>query len=144
MPADDRKDVSSKHEGLVFCKVRPLGRNEKMGCNMALTAFRFPFGQNVDERRFSRLTRLLEVIQVDIEKEVAALRPCMERVTDCAAFALEAMENGESPECMSAKIDTLEQNLAIIRGRQALLEQETSFVDAARAALPRVLSPHGS
>ncbi|MDF3218211.1 MULTISPECIES: hypothetical protein [Mesorhizobium] len=111
---------------------------------MPLTAFRFPFGQNVDQRRFGRLTRLLEVIQMDIEKEIAALRPCVERVTDCAAFALEAMENGESPERMSAQIGTLEQNLAIIRGRQALLEQQTSFVDAARAALPRVLPPHGS
>lgn len=109
---------------------------------MPLTAFRFPFGQEVDERRFGRLTRLLEVIQVDIEKEVAALRPSMERVTDCAAFALEAMENGESPERLSAQIDTLEQNLALSRGRQALLEQQTSFVDAARTALPRILRPH--
>ncbi|MER8752163.1 hypothetical protein NKH57_23335 [Mesorhizobium sp. M1050] len=88
---------------------------------MPLTAFRFPFGQDLVERRFGRLPRLLEGIQVDIEKEVAALRPSLERMTDCAAFTLEAMENDESPERMSAQINTLEQNLALSRRRQALL-----------------------
>jgi hypothetical protein len=108
---------------------------------MLLTAFRLPFG-DVDERRFGRLTRLLGGIQVDIEKEAAALRPSMERLTGCSAFALEAMENGESSERMSAQIDTLEQNLALSRGRQTLLEQQASFVDATRAALPRILESH--
>ena len=109
---------------------------------MPLTAFRFPFREDVDERRFGRLARLLEVIQVEIEREAAALRPSVERMTDCAAFALEAMENGESPERISARIDVLARNLALNRGRQALLEQQMSFVDRTRAGLPRVLPSH--
>ncbi|RVA29635.1 hypothetical protein EN933_34475 [Mesorhizobium sp. M7A.F.Ca.US.001.01.1.1] len=109
---------------------------------MPLTAFRFPFREDVDERRFRRLARLLKVIQVDIERESAALLPSVERVTDCAAFAMEAMENGESPERMSARIDTLARNLALNRGRQVLLEQQMSFVDRTRAGLPRILPSH--
>lgn len=64
MPADGRKDVSSWHGGLVFWKVRPArALTRKVGCNMPLTAFRFPFREDVDERRFRRLARLLKVIQ---------------------------------------------------------------------------------
>ncbi|PZV40382.1 hypothetical protein B5V02_00975 [Mesorhizobium kowhaii] len=79
---------------------------------------------------------------MEIETESAALRPSVERMTDCAAFALEAMENGESPERMSARIDALARNLALSRGRQVLLEQQMSFVDRTRAGLPCILPSH--
>jgi hypothetical protein len=74
---------------------------------MPLTALRFAFQENVDERRFGRLARLLTVIQLEIERESAELRPSVERMTDCAAFSSEAMENGEVPQHMSARIDAL-------------------------------------
>jgi hypothetical protein len=71
------------------------GADERVGCQMPLTGLRFPFRENVDERRFCcRLTRLLEVIQVEIARESADLRLSVERMADCAAFSLEALENG--------------------------------------------------
>jgi hypothetical protein len=109
---------------------------------MPLTALRFPFRETIDERRFGRLARLLTVIQVEIERESAELRPSAERMTDCAAFSLEAMENGESPERMSARIDTLARNLAFNRGRQVSLEQQMSFLDRTRAGLLRIVPSH--
>lgn len=106
---------------------------------MPLTAFRLTFRENVDERRFGRLARLLTVIQMEIERESAELRPSVERITDCAAFSSEAMENGEGPERMSARIDILARNLALNRGRQLSLEQQMSFVDRTRAGLLRIV-----
>jgi hypothetical protein len=116
----------------------------RVGCKMPLTAFRFSFREDVDERRFGRLARLLTVIQVEIERESAELRPSVERMTDCAAFSSEAMENGEGPERMSARIDTLARNLALNRGRQVSLEQQMSFVDGTREGLLRIVPSHGA
>ena len=111
---------------------------------MPLTAFRFSFREDVDERRFGRLARLLTVIQVEIERESAELRPSVERMTDCAAFSSEALENGEGPERMSARIDTLARNLALNHERQVSLEQQMSFVDRTRAGLLRIVPSHGA
>ncbi|MGX5851095.1 hypothetical protein ACWGTO_28935 [Mesorhizobium sp. PL10] len=111
---------------------------------MPLAALRFAFQENVDERRFGRLARLLTVIQLEIEKESAELRPSVERMTDCAAFSSEAMENGEVPEHMSARIDALARKLALNRGRQVSLEQQMSFVDRTRKGLLRILPSHGA
>ena len=116
----------------------------RVGCKMPLTASGFPFRENVDERRFGRLARLLTVIQMEIERESAELRPSVERITDCAAFSSEAMENGEGPERLSARIDTLARNLALNRGRQLSLEQQMSFVDRTRAGLLRIVPSHGA
>lgn len=111
---------------------------------MPLTALRFPFRENVDERRFGRLARLLWAIQEEIDRESAELRPSVEGMTDCAAFSLEAMENGESPERMSARLDTLAHNLAIKRGRQVSLEQQMSFVDRTKAELLHIVPSRGA
>ena len=131
--------------GLYSGKVRPRrALATRVGCKMPLTALRFAFQENVDERRFGRLARLLTVIQLEIERESAELRPSVERMTDCAAFSSEAMENGEVPDHMSARIDALARNLALNRGRQVSLEQQMSFVDRTKEGLLRILPSHGA
>jgi hypothetical protein len=145
MPADGRKDVSSKHGGLVFWEgASRSGAGDRVGCKMPLTALRFAFQENVDERRFGRLAHLLTVIQLEIERESADLGPFAERMTDCAAFSSEAMENGEVPEHMSARIDALARKLVLNRERQVSLEQQMSFVDRTRKGLLRILPSHGA
>ena len=60
----------------------------------------------------------------------------------CAAFSLQAMENGEDPERLSAKIDALARNLATNRARQASLEEQMCMVDGVRAGLSHILPSH--
>ena len=112
-----------------------------VGCVMPLT-FRFPFHNNVDERRFRRLARILDGLQAEIEREAEQLRPTRTRMIDCAAFCLEAAENGEKTESMSANLNILTQDLAANRARQLLLEQQISFLVRIRAGLPRILRSH--
>lgn len=112
--------------------------HDKGGLQMPLIAFR----ENVDERRFRRLARLLQGIQTDMERESAELRRSAERMTESAAFSLAAMENGDNPERMAAKIDTLTRNLAMNRMRQVSLQQQLSILDRTRARLSRILPSH--
>ena len=109
---------------------------------MPFTAFSFSSREAVDERRFGRLICLLQGIQVEIERESTQLHPFGKAMTDCAAFSLEAMENGENPESMSAKIDTLTRSLMFNRSRQVSLEQQMSFLNRTRAELQRILPSH--
>ncbi|TPI81957.1 hypothetical protein [Mesorhizobium sp. B2-8-9] len=106
---------------------------------MPLTSFAFPFRKNVDHRRFRSLARAFDGIQPQIEKESEQLRRARKRMTDCAAFSLEAIENGEKSECMAATLESLEQALAANRERQLVLEQQMSFLTRTRADLPSVL-----
>lgn len=98
--------------------------------------------QTIDKRRFGRLPRLLEGIRAEIECESTELRLSEDRMEQCAAFSLEAMENGEDAKHLSAKIDALTRNLATDRGRHVSLEQQMSIVDSARAGLSRLLPSH--
>lgn len=86
-------------------------------------------------RRFERLRRLLDQIGYDIGAERNALGDRYQSVTASAAFAFEAMENGEDPQRMSARIDAL--TASIIRCTQRLdaLEHEGDFIDATRRRL---------
>jgi hypothetical protein len=110
-----------------------------MGRKMPRTAFRFSIRDDTDNRRFGPLVRLLERIRGEITKEAAELRQSGAKMTDCAAFSFEAMENGEAPESMSEKIDVLTRNLALNRGRQASLAVQMAFIDKTRAALASIL-----
>lgn len=101
-----------------------------------MTFLNLVFWKNVDDRRFRGLARALDSIQPEIEKESQQLRQARKRMVDCAAFSLEAMENGEQTEHISAKLDTLAQDLAANRARQLLLEQQMSFLGRTRAGLP--------
>ncbi|WP_394886082.1 hypothetical protein ACG873_00770 (plasmid) [Mesorhizobium sp. AaZ16] len=109
---------------------------------MPLTAFRILFRKDTDAMRFGPLARLLDAIQGEISTESAELRSSGERMTDCAAFSFEAMENGENPGRMSSKIDNLSRQLAFNRGRQALLERQMSFLERTRAELARIFHSH--
>ena len=94
------------------------------GCTMPLTSLRSPFQKNVDDRRFRGLARALDGMM------------------DCAAFSLEAMENGEKRERISAKLDILAKDLAANRARQLLLEYQMSFLTRIRSGLPRLPRSH--
>ncbi|MBZ9991988.1 hypothetical protein LB572_33340 [Mesorhizobium sp. BH1-1-5] len=109
---------------------------------MPLTSFRLAFRKSVDDKRFRGLARALDGIQPEIDKESEQLRRARKRMMDCAAFSLEAMENGERSERMSAKLDTLAQELAANRARQLLLEHQISFLGRIRAGLPNFLGSH--
>lgn len=63
-------------------------------------------------------------------------------MTDCAAFSLEATENGDKSERLSAKLDILARDLAANGARQLLLERQKSFLATIRAGLPRILHSH--
>lgn len=120
------------------------GAESRLGCKMPFTAFRLPFREYVgyvDERRFGRLVCLLEDIQVEVVREATHLHPLGKTMTDCAAFSLQAMENGENLERMSARIDTLTRSVMLNRRRQVSLEQQMSFLAKTRAELQCILVP---
>ncbi|WP_154674693.1 hypothetical protein [Mesorhizobium erdmanii] len=106
---------------------------------MLFAASRYSSREAVDEKRFGRLVVLLQGIQLEIEKESTQLHPFGNAMTDCAAFSLEAMENGDNPEIMSAKIDTLTRSLIFDHRRQVSLDQQMSFLNRMRAELQRIL-----
>ncbi|NGO52914.1 hypothetical protein [Allomesorhizobium camelthorni] len=110
-----------------------------MGRKMPLTSFRLPPTEDTDYRRFGRLVRLLERIRGEITQEAAELRQSGDKMTDCAAFSFEAMENGDNPESMSERIDILTRNLTSNRSRQASLAVQMAFIDRTRAGLARIL-----
>lgn len=109
---------------------------------MPLTSLRLAFRKSADDKRFGGLARALDGIQPEIEKESEQLRRAQKRMMDCAAFSLEAMENGERSERMSAKLDILAQDLAANRARQLLLEHQMSFLAEMRDGLPNLLRSH--
>jgi hypothetical protein len=108
------------------------------------SVFKVPLTEDADNRRFGRLVRILERIRGEITREAAELRQSGDKLTDCASFSFEAMENGDNPETMSAKIDVLTRNLASNRGRQASLAVQMAFIDRTRAALARILPSRGA
>ena len=115
------------------------GANLYRGCVVPLTPFRYSFHKNVDDRRFQALARALDSIQPEIDRESERLRQARKRMTDCAAFCLEATENGDM---LSAKLDILSHDLAANQARELLLEQQKSFLAGIRAGLPRILHSH--
>lgn len=118
------------------------GANLYRGCVVPLTPFRYSFHKNVDDRRFQALARALDSIQPEIDRETERLRQARKRMTDCAAFCLEATENGDMGERLSAKLDILSHDLAANQARELLLEQQKSFLAGIRAGLPRILYSH--
>lgn len=115
------------------------GANINCGSVVPLTSFGFSFHKNVDDRRFQALARALDLIQPEIERESERLRQARKRMTDCAAFCLEATENGDRGERLSAKLVILSHDLAANQARELLLEQQKSFLARIRAGLPRIL-----
>jgi hypothetical protein len=109
---------------------------------MPLKSFRLPFQNNAHGRRFGDLESILDDIRPKLEKELAQLRQDLTRMTDCAAFSFEAMENGDDSEEMSTKLDILTRDLEANRERQLLLERQMSFLAGISAGLPRIPRSH--
>lgn len=122
----------------------PPGRLRHGGRKMPLSAFRFSFRKDADINRFGRLARLLERTREEIAKEAKEIRRSRDKMTDCAAFSFEAMENGEAAESMSGRIDVLTRNLASNRGRQASLVVQMAFIDRTQEGLARFLPSRGA
>ena len=142
IPIGDRKDVSLCHSHQVSYDRSASGADLNCACMMPLTSLRLGFRKSVNDRRLRGLARALDGIQPEIEKESQQLRQARKRVMDCAAFSLEAMENGEESESMSAKLDVLARDLATNRARLLLLEQQSLFLAKIRAGLQRLLQSH--
>lgn len=110
------------------------------GLNMKLFGFPLSIG-NRDVRRFRRLRHVLDAISEDLAIERGALMKLHERAAADAAFAFEALENGDNAERMSTKVDRL--TVAMIRSSQriAALEEQVNFVDAARQRIALLALP---
>lgn len=103
---------------------------------MKLFNFGFPSSvNNRDARRLARLRRLLDEIGKDIANERAELKRLYEAATADAAFAFQAIENGESPEQISDEVEMA--TAAIIRHskRISLLKEQVDFIEAMRQKL---------
>ncbi|TPJ12269.1 hypothetical protein FJW04_23845 [Mesorhizobium sp. B2-7-3] len=109
---------------------------------MPLPALRSPSREYVDERRLGRLVRLLQATQVEIEKEATQLYPSENAMADCAAFSVQALENGETLEVISVRIDTLTHNMMLKHTRQVSLQRQLSFLRRTQAELQRLLPSH--
>ena len=107
---------------------------------MPLSAIRFRFREDAATRRFRRLSRLLDSIQSELAGECSALRSAEDRMTDCAAFACEALENGE---CPPSRVDMLDKSLAEHRQRLKALERQRIFISGMRSWLEMFLRDSG-
>lgn len=109
---------------------------------MQMTAFSFLFrGNTASSRfghsRFGQLSRLLGDIHSQIAREIEKTRSTGDRLAICAAFALEAVENGAD---LTPKVERLERDLIDNRRRTALLERQERFVAAMRSRLDMFVS----
>ncbi|MBZ9670661.1 hypothetical protein FJ970_10260 [Mesorhizobium sp. B2-1-8] len=105
---------------------------------MPFPALRSPPREDVDERRLGRLVRLLQAMQVEIERETQLHLS----EADCAAFSVQALDNGEDLEIISARIDTLTNKVMLNHTRQASLQRQLSFLRRTQAELQRLLPSH--
>ena len=94
-----------------------------------------PWSGGQDARRFERLRRLLDEIGDEIGREKSALSDQCENATANAAFAIEAMENGEGPESTSGKIDALTASIIRFSQRLRSLKHEADFIEATKQRL---------
>lgn len=107
---------------------------------MQVSNIRFlPCSGGQDARRFERLRRLLDEIGDEIGAEKSALSDQYENATASAAFAFEAMENGEGPERTSGKIDAMTASIIRMSQRRRALKEEADFIDATRQRLALLL-----
>lgn len=88
--------------------------------------------------RFSRLRRLLDELSQELAAERAALRAQHDYACADAAFALEAMENGDTSAQTSADIDRLTSTIAARASNFATLDEQATFVEAMRQRLGRL------
>lgn len=94
--------------------------------------------RGADNARFERLDRLLARLGSDLDSEIEAFAGANERIAACAAFAFEALENGENRLRTSARLDALEAAMERRRERLAFVMLQREFVNGTRAGLARL------
>jgi hypothetical protein len=92
-------------------------------------------------RRLKRLRRLLDAISYEIGTEKGVVDERRENAITNAAFALESIENGESRQGMSEKINRLTASINQCSQRLRSLEPEARFVEATRQQLILFMDP---
>ncbi|WP_269930509.1 hypothetical protein [Aminobacter sp. HY435] len=90
------------------------------------------------EWRFRRLRRLLDEIGRELVAERTALRERHDNACADAAFALEALDNGDEPSSISADVTRLTELIAASAKRFAAIEEEAAFVQATTERLARL------
>lgn len=103
-----------------------------------ITAIRHLYRRDADNMRLERLDRLLARLGSDLDKEMEALAGATERLAACAAFAFEALENGERRVRMSARLNSLEAAMESRRERLAFMMLQRQFVTGTRTKLARL------
>ncbi|MBF6992729.1 hypothetical protein [Cupriavidus sp. IK-TO18] len=98
-----------------------------------------PWSGGQDARRLERLQRLLDEIGTEISTEKDTLGDQYENATTNAAFAFEAMENGEGPEWTSRKIDALTASVTRYSQRLRSLKHEADFIEATKQRVALLL-----
>jgi hypothetical protein len=103
-----------------------------------ITAIGHLFRRDADRARFERLDRLLAKLGCDLGRELEELAGANERIAACAAFAFEALENGENRLRISARLDALEEAMERHRERLAFVMLQREFVNRTRTELARL------
>lgn len=98
------------------------------------------FHGNDAARHFEDLSGLLDSLQSEACGEISQLKASADRITTCAAFAFEALENGEA---LAPTVDRLEHDLVDNQRRLAVLMQQVKFITKMRSRLGVLLSQQG-
>ena len=87
---------------------------------------------------FEHLKRVLDDLSRELAVERVALRVQHENACADAAFALDAMENGEGSPQISAEVDRLTATIAARASNFAELDELAAFVETTRQRLSRL------
>lgn len=121
--------------GLACCPKGPAGGSDMQLFNARILSW----GGGRDASRFERLQRLLDELGDEIAAENGTLSGQYENASANAAFAFEAMENGEGPEWTPGKIDALTASIVRCSLRLRSLQHEADFIEATRQRLALLL-----
>jgi hypothetical protein len=103
-----------------------------------ITTFRHLFRRDADNALFERLDRLLAKLACVLDRELEALAGANEKIDACAAFAFEALENGDNRDRISARLDALTEAMARRREHLDAVTLQREFVNRTRKELARL------
>lgn len=101
-----------------------------------ISAITFLFRASAAARHFEDLSGLLDSLQSEACGEISQLRSSADKIATCAAFAFEALENGED---LSSTVDRLEHDLVDNQRRIAVLVKQAKFITKMRSRLAVLL-----
>lgn len=94
-------------------------------------------------RRLDDLAQMLEQVAVEIALERACLKDAYDHAIAQAAFAYEALEQGEDVDAMPSRVDALSAVLDRHSRRFHALKQQADFIDETRRRLELLASDEG-